>query len=240
MIFSRSSGWILLLVISAIASGIPPGAVGAGEYEAFHGPDLYRAKVLYRAGDREAGAAILRPLLADPDWRVRTYALGAIAEIRGRELLPEIHRALMDPSFEVREAASRLLQQIGDASSRAPLRQALRDPIAIVRSNAAEALVRVAGEEDFAVLEVLLQSDPDPSVRALTAGALGQAEGAFAVPLLLLAVGDTDPVVRMHAAEALGAQGRAEVRPILNVLASEDPDSRVRLSAQQALARIPE
>ena len=77
----------------------------------------------------------------------------------------------MDPSFEVREAASRLLQQIGDASSRAPLRQAVLDTIPIVRSNAAEALVRVAAEEDFAVLASLLESDPDPSVRALTAGA---------------------------------------------------------------------
>jgi len=232
---SMRSNWVIPIVLVSVAIGVWRYSEAMGGYKELRGPDIFRAKELYRTGNPEAGAVMLRELMADRNWSVRTHTLGAIGDVGDRSLLPEVHAALEDENLEVREAASRLLQQVGNASSRRPLRLALKDKEPIVRSNAAEALVLLAEDGDFAVLEAVLESDPDAGVRARTAAALGQVSGSAARRLLLMAVRDPSPTVRIEAVESLGGIGGDEIRRILTTLAVQDPDHRVRLSAQRVL-----
>lgn len=235
----------LIPIALLLAAGCGDGATApprqpATEYEAQRGADLSRAKELYRAGKDAEGAAILRELASHEDWNVRSRAIVAIGDVRDAGLLPVLHRALSDSNLEVRESTSRVLQWMGDSTSLEPLRKALRDPEGIIRSHAAEALARIGGASQLQALEQVLRNDEDPTVRALTASALGQIGDPAVVPPLVAALDDASVPVRSRAAEALGEAGFASAREALEKAASGDPDEGVRSTAAAALRRLSE
>lgn len=209
-----------------------------GEYEQVRGPDFSLARQLNREGKREKSAAILRKLVADPQWEVRARAILVIGELRERSLLPELNRAIKDPMLFVRERATRVLQTMGNASSLGPLREALSEPDAAVRGNIAEALARIGGARELPTLRKILQHDADEDVRARTAAALGDARVAAAVDPLISSLGDASVSVRARAAEALGEIEDSRARSALENVARSDPDTGVRQSAASALRRL--
>jgi HEAT repeat protein len=218
-------------------TALPPSERG-GQSAALHGRDLSRAKELYREGKRAEGAAILRDLIRNPDWSVRSQAVRTAGEVAGRELLPDIQAALRDERLEVRESAARVLIDLGDATSREPLQQALRDPAGIVRTHAAAALLRILGAEALDIVAPIATQDDDPTARAATVRAIGELHHAAAVPVLTRSLGDSSAMVRGEAADALGANGVIEAREALERAAAGDPDPSVRTRARAALQRL--
>lgn len=208
-----------------------------GEFEQLRGAELAQAVQMYREGNSHDGADLFRQLLADNNWNIRSNAVRAVGEVQDLKLLPDLYLLIEDDRLEVRESTSRVLQWMGDETSIPALLKALTDPEPIVRSNAAEALARIGGPEAVTVLRQILQTEIDPSVRAITASALGQMPDSAVVPILIMALHDSAPMVRIRAAIALGETGKLSGRLALEKVLG-DPNPQVRASAQAALKRL--
>ena len=89
----------------------------------------------------QAGDAIVRRLLQDPDPMVRRWAVAALAEIADNEAATPLSLLLKkDPDSGVRIEAAFHLGKIGDAAARVALKTALKDPDEHVRRLAESAL----------------------------------------------------------------------------------------------------
>lgn len=110
--------------------------------------------------------------------------------------------------------------------------QQLADASAAVRSRACLALGRIGllevADPFTADLERLLADDPDQSVRAMAAFALGEAEEHEAAPALRQALKDVSPAVRAAAAEALTKIGDEESMELLARMIGDDRSADVR------------
>lgn len=95
------------------------------------------------------GAAVLREMIMDDDWRVRAQAARSLGAVGVSEAVPELSRALSDRSWWVRFRAALALAQLGDAG-RGTLR-AVRD---LPDRYAADMAAMVSGLSDGAVLEL--------------------------------------------------------------------------------------
>jgi len=209
----------------------------ANEFEELRGADMVRAIEMYRDGNVDEGRILLRQLVADKNWNVRSNAIRTIWEVNDKVLLPEIYAALKDKRLEVRESASRALQFIGDQTSLPYLKSALLDPEPIVRCNAVEALGKLAGASTVGILNNILKTDIDLTVRATTARTLGSIHQEDAIPGLINALNDDSFAVRSEAALALGEIGDSSSIPALEK-AAEDPNIQVRNSAKNALKKL--
>lgn len=228
------------ILLPLIAAGCGNRAAGpsqrAGtEFEQLRGPDIARARQLYAEKRENEGAAILRALVSNPDWNVRSHAIRAIGEVRDRTLLPEVHAALRDDRLEVRESAGRIMAWMGDSSSRGPLRAALSDREGIVRSHAAAALIAIGGVDELDAVREIVENDADPTARAATARILGELRDPAVLPVLVGALDDESAMVRGEAADAIGAAGFPDGRRALETLTRNDPDPGVRERAAAAL-----
>jgi HEAT repeat protein len=183
-----------------------------------------------------APADLERAARHDPDGRVRSAALGALARAGGRRRATTVWRAaLADPDPAVRRRAAELAPGL-----RAPARPLLTlladDDVTVieasawalgelgaasVRAGAVAALSAVAGEHD----------DPLAREAAVAAlGALGDPAGLYAV----LAACRDKPAVRRRAVLALAPFDSPEVEAALQS-ALEDRDWQVRQAAEDLL-----
>ena len=173
---------------------------------------------------------------------------GRQGQVRQREVIPALQKALDDPSLEVVVEAAESLGTLGAPEAGPVLTVLLRHPSRSARQTAALALERVA---DVGVLDGLLQAldDPEATVRFSLVGALAHAAGdghALTDIQRLRLLGrlegvllrDADPGVRSRAATVLAECGSASVLPILwqRLLANEDP--RVQDKAWTAMIEI--
>ena len=84
-----------------------------------------------------------------------------------------------------------------------------------------------------------LSDSPDARVRARAVMALGAVKTPEAAAALRTALGDSAPSVRIQAAHALRRSQGAAAVPLLEQVAANDPDPRVRLVALRALSFLP-
>lgn len=165
---------------------------------------------------------LLRRLLAGGAEPIRAAVAAAAAALGARGVLreadvPELAHALGDRSRQVRGAAARALAELGRAAAS--------------RGGAA------VGRAALAALESAL-ADPEPSVQANAAEALGSCGGPGAGPALaaLVSGGEAPPVVvvaALHGLVALGAASRTLVEAAL-----AHPDPEVAKEAVAAAAHL--
>lgn len=90
------------------------------------------------------------------------------------------------------------------------------------------------------LLTMIVRDDPDPTVRASAARALGQSANPASVEPLVAAAGDPNSFVRLDAVRSLaGKSGPAVCQALLTAL-SRDADPQVRGAAAAGLAGFPE
>ena len=175
--------------------------------------------------------------LDSTDKRTAMDAIDCLEEpgnLRASELLIKVGHS---PEIEKRMAAIRVWGNIGGAE--APFAAACADPEVRVRLEALRAMSRAALRRPLAgpaiaAAERLLESDPDPSVRAAALRALWHQDRPEQVVELAKRWLDTPlPQVRAYVVEAIGKSGldmRSLLAPKL-----EDPAIIVRAAAVQAL-----
>ncbi|MDR2625384.1 MAG: HEAT repeat domain-containing protein [Zoogloeaceae bacterium] len=212
------------------------------------GPALVRV-LASSAGDSRAAIlrglrelrepAALTPAIAaldDPLPRVRREAIGVLAYLRDARAIAAIAGRVIDPSPEVRKAAAGALGFAQDDArpvARKALLDALRDEDWEVREAAAVTLGKRLDPESAAGLIEALALDKYWQVRLKAADVLGRLEARAAVPSLLKALEHTMSNLRKEAANALEAIGDPSVLPVLQKLATDDPDLDVRKTAQR-------
>ena len=130
--------------------------------------------------------------------------------------------------------AAAILGEIGDPAAVKPLVGALKGASDDLRCQASGALAKF-GSEVVEPLTAML-TDPDPEVRIVAAGVLGDTGDPAAVEPLISALRDRDPDVRGAAGGALFRMGDAAVEPL--IAATKDADRNVRLYAAGALKYI--
>ncbi len=174
---------------------------------------------------------------ADPDPRVRSASLGALARSAPRRLAAAAWRsASQDPDASVRRRAAEVAPLLGRSAARSRLVALLGDTDPRVAEAAAWALGETTPGSPavVAALSTAARSHGDPLVResAVAAlGSLGDPEGLSAV----LAACSDRPAIRRRAVLALAPfSGPAVEAAIRGAL--DDPDWQVRQAAEDLLA----
>jgi HEAT repeat protein/S1-C subfamily serine protease len=180
-------------------------------------------------------------------WDKSDRKLDVVAGGPSEADLPTLVKDLRSPDSAARARAARQLGAMGVKAAQAvdELITLLKDPEKLPKRLALEALGKIGPEARSAagaLLEIL--KDPsDAGMRRDAAKALGKIGSAVksqAFPVLAAALEDTDKEVRMAAAEAMASLGpleRDDLRVVLKVLKSTDPDLRAR--AARALGQFP-
>lgn len=115
----------------------------------------------------EKAAPLLRPLLQNPEFRVRLNAIRALAQIGDRTAVSDIARLVDDPSWEVRNTAVQALGKMQAAGQQHLLVKSLTDSSWWVRHSAASALYAL-GAPGIDALRDAMQNSTDRFARDIS------------------------------------------------------------------------
>lgn len=180
-------------------------------------------------------------LLQDEQCDIRTEAARELGRRRETAAVEHLIQMLTDQDPNCSFAARLSLEEIGQPAV-SPLLEYVNHASRVQKLF----IISILGDiGDGRAVETILDSlsDPDSSIRANAAEALGKLTAKDAIPRLILVLKDDDYSVRNHAAEALGRlRANAAVQPLISLLRSEDTrtdgGSHVAASCAAALARI--
>ncbi len=167
-------------------------------------------------GGASAGNAI-RPLLADPDPRVRLKASVALGRLHDTRSVSVLIQLLRDPHTEVQSQAALSLAELGDRRVVPALKRMLRQDVSAQGKMIAKTTFGTCFYAAFAL------------------GALGDAS---ATPLLIRGLSDKDKFVRSQAANALGRMRDTRAVVPLTHTVLHDPFVLARFGAAQSLGRL--
>jgi HEAT repeat protein len=212
-------------------------------------------------GSNEEAVKRALDALQDKDAQVRQAAALALGQMKAKQAVPDLKRAL-DDTGEVAFAAAKALTDIGDPSGRDMLiavlagerkdtpglmANAMRDakhrlhhPQGLVLMGAEDAAGAMFGPASWGIEAtkdaIDLKGKGTPG-RAAAAAYLAKDTDPYAVKLLEWALGDDNQFVRVEAAKGLGERGNAESVPKLqNVLT--DSHTRVRAMAAASIINL--
>jgi HEAT repeat protein len=173
----------------------------------------YLVLVLGKLGD-PAAAPTLLAAVQDPDPETRLYAVWALGVLRDRRSLDSVIEASRSEDAGMRKMAAYVLGQIGDRGAVPRLQVLAEDRAADVRWNAAIALAQLNDRAGLPVLRSMIDRQALTQQAALSSD---QAETAM-----------------VSALKAFALLKDAESLPLIERVAREDPNLRVREAAQRA------
>ena len=223
--------WQAAFELSRSIGRIPPGperdALAAETLRIFEGlsskrPDdvpvrRYLVLVLGKLQDRSALPA-LRAAASDPDAETRLYAVWALGMMGDRQALPTVLSSSESEDPGARKMAAYVLGKLGDPAAIPRLKVLLEDRVSDVRWNAAIALAELSDRTGVEVLRSMIDRSALARQTALTSE---QSEAAM-----------------VNASKALALLHDRESLPLLERVAREDPNLRVRDAARQAADAI--
>lgn len=179
------------------------------------------------------GTQVLIDLSASRDLWTRYFAISALAKYESEKIPEILLDATSDDSYHVRSAALISLTAKGLAKDLSP---ALRgDPSYHVRMTYVQALATLAPAADAKVKLLELYSDPKDSVKAEALKALSAFANSFET--IRNASESKSWLLRSAAAASTTSLSKEEQKQILEI-ALEDEDTRVRVTALEALAGV--
>jgi HEAT repeat protein len=193
------------------------------------------AAVLYRLGDKDA-RAILARAIEEPGLRLTAaLAMAESGDDAGRAVLADIVEATPPGREQWRRALGGLLT-LGDASARKLLEAELAQPDAARSVGAAELLAR-AGDAKARELLARVAADQDFARRGDAAVALARLGDQRALGWVVDGFKSADADERTLALAICGllAAGAATHTGTIATLATDDPDLRVRMTAEAVL-----
>lgn len=181
----------------------------------------------------DAVPALLR-LLSDPEARVRSVAMDALAEIGDPQAIPAICKCLNERYSSVGYAAHRAVLAF-DARAVPRLVEELRQGNWGLHSGVTRALIAIGSPAVDALCELL--NSPVEQVRQEAVQALRAIRDRKAVPGLLGALADENDWIRAQVVQVLHELRDPRVVPAL-AAALRDPSNKVRRSAAVALSDL--
>ena len=202
-----------------------------------------RPGVIHRTAARIGRHVSWMQITPNTDHQIRQRAAEQLAADPMREhpaAVPALIRALTDDSTAVVEQAQQSLRRIGSGVAIPALTQALRSRNKAIRFHAAQVLRDMGTDASPATSPlVILLRDRDPTIRVVTAHALGNIGNTPALEALIATLVDKSPAVRAAAVTSVGSIGQraASSAPQVRQRLS-DRDLRVRVAAARALWQI--
>jgi HEAT repeat protein len=198
-------------------------------------PKVQLAAALFRLGDKEAKAILLRALEDLPTRLTAAAALAEGGDAAGLQVLKDALAAATPERSAWWQAAGGLLK-LGDADVRKLLEAELSQSAAIRKVRAAALL---AGARDAKAREQLgrMAADPDFTQRGEAALALARLDDARASEWVESGLASTDSLERVQALAICAAFSAAAQKHGVKIaaLAAEDPDFSVRLAAEAVI-----
>ncbi len=179
-----------------------------------------------------ASTAAVKPVLTDPDHRVRLQALRALVSLNEPAL---IATAATDPNREVRIATATALAALANPASAQPLAQLAADKDPLVRAAALKAAATANCPQPLPTLALSAITDQAWQVREGAAEALSATSPQLAVPALTTATTDLHADVRKAAIMTLAQWPQIPEAALALREAQSDPDADVRAYARRAL-----
>ncbi len=167
---------------------------------------------------------LLLEALADTDSKVVLRAIDCVSREMGEVAVRQLSALTGSSDPQVRAAAANALGKLGSELAIEPLRKALGDVDENVRWFSVEGLRKLGAAVAVPELCTLLEMDPSPRVREITATALGGLGQPAAVPALRKALKDENERVRASAVSALKALAKDDfelMTIIADILAEE-------------------
>jgi HEAT repeat protein len=175
----------------------------------------YLSLVLGKLGDRRALDALVAAT-KDPDADTRLYAVWALGKLGDPRAVPAVTEASLSDDAGIRKMAAYVLGQVGDRAAAPRLQVLLGDRVADVRWNSAIALASLSDASGLEVLRSMI--DRDALSRQATLS------------------GDQAETAMLGALRALALLRDPASLPLLEKVAREDPNLRVRAAAREAIA----
>jgi HEAT repeat protein len=194
------------------------------------------AAVLYRLGDKDARAILARAIIEDPTMRLTAaIAMAESADDAGRAVLARMLEAT-PPGCEPWRSAAGGLVALGDVNARKLLEGELAQSDA-TRSIGAAALLARAGDARARELLARDAADKKFAQPGTAAAALAQLGDQRALGWVASGLASADADERMLALSICGllAAGATTHTRAIARLATEDPDLRVRMTAEAVL-----
>jgi HEAT repeats len=208
-----------------------------------HYREAYEAVTRDGAPDPAAMAQLARTLLGasikSDDTYQRWFALQAAQPLTDRQVLDSVRtRAQANDRYE-RSLALEILARADPAGSREELLAGLESPFRAVRLRALDGLVKLKDSSLKERFGAILDSDPDPDLRALAAQALATTGAPEAVPMLHRALDDPSPVVQEEAVRALVVLRDPEVSDVLRRRLADNPAEK-RVATLRIVGLVPD
>jgi hypothetical protein len=195
------------------------------------------AWALGRSGRGDVIPPVLEAARDDRDVNVRINAVGAVAELGGKENLADLLAFLEDSESEVQAAALRGLadKRFSDSNAVEEIGRFMLENESL-RGSAVDVLGNL---ENVAAVPFLQQvaKDSQEDVRTRVAFALGKLGDPAAVAILIDMLQDQRWTVRANAAQSLGMIGDPSARSALEAMRN-DPNDQAKAAAESALSRL--
>lgn len=195
-------------------------------------------KELVKKGDARATSTLLT-LLRDEDRLVRILACEALGDLRELRSVNPLIQLLIDRDYVIQATAASSLGKIGDLRAGEPLIGLLARNRNSVRQAAIRALGVLADPQaEAALVQILVDSNKKPGLRAEAARALGSLGGATAVDALFEGITERRyPGIRRASVESLGNLGDPRaIEGLVSLLCDDDRD--VSAAAGEALKSL--
>jgi cyclophilin family peptidyl-prolyl cis-trans isomerase/HEAT repeat protein len=195
------------------------------------------AFALGQVGSRKATQALIYAVREQADRRVRARALEALGKIGDHAATGVVTAQLTSGDAELSREAAIACWKLQDSTTAPFLAQGAKSEDALTRAFCAYAMERAAMPEITIKPLTMLVSDPNLTVRAYAARALGRQRSPLALEPLLRAASDKDFRVRVSAQRALGTRADSTALPqVLGGLLDPEPSVReTAAAAAQAL-----
>ena len=201
------------------------------------------ARALGSIGSPEAVGDLIRVMDRDPDWKIKgacAKALGRIGEGRSEKPLGKLLLQVSDDpdALWAKDVAIWALSELKEPPIDTLL-ELLRFGNSSTKSRACWAMVRM-GEVSMPGLVRALR-DPNPQIRQRAAETMGWLRSEKAVPSLIRIAKENPPQadkLRSTAVWALGKIGDSRAEKVLDEIASNEEDKKIKEMAEEAILRL--
>ncbi len=194
------------------------------------------AQTMSRIDEPDLAETIAKALDHETDATTVEYLLAALQRNGAQSSLSILQRYIEGESSQYREQALKALRKLKIPASIPIFKRLLDDHTPALRRQSIEQLAVLKSESILPRLRAMLKQDPDETVRASCAKAIGDFSDDTSVHLLEEALEDHS-LVRLQAVIALGRLGQSSAGPILLSL-MRDQMPEIRYQAVRAIAQL--
>jgi HEAT repeat protein len=194
------------------------------------------AQTMSRIDEPDLGETIAKALDLETDATTVEYLLAALHRNGAESSLSILQRYIDGELSQFREQALKALRKLKIPASIPIFRRLLDDHVPAMRRQSVEQLVVLKFENILPRLREMMKQDPDETVRAACAKAIGDFGDEGSVHLLEDALED-HALVRQQAVISLGRLGQSSAGPILLSL-MRDQMPGIRYHAVRAIAQL--